>query len=466
MARTTTYISPRSWGGSLHSSIMIITLFLLQLTTLASAGVVFTNDEYVVRPNEPFTINWEGNRGPVTITLMNGADVDLQVVMVIASGLSGTKYTWTPPQALKTDGYELMIEDGVSNDYSPRFQYPAPPEPSTVFTPTPTAQTTFATSQTVSVTTSSPASTTTASSSSSDAASQTEGLSTGAKIGIAVGASILGLVLLALLGWFIYNKGKKAGSGNQNNPNMAEGGNGGPAPVGGYYAPSGTGTFDQDTMIGSNASKSPWAAAGSTAAARATTPFAELGQPEYTPRELWAGGIYQGPPPPDATKETVNVQERSYSVPLPIQHPGGGPDQGPPGGTSNMPPMYEYQDEIQQQQQQQRIQDDWHAVISPASRSGTGVTSNFSGPTGGMVGPGGFDFGTSPVSVTSSPPPMGYSATVTAGGPPSTPPPPGLGRYTRDTSDGSPLSFAARVYDEEYGHGRTGSRGASRGGGY
>ncbi|KAM7213920.1 hypothetical protein V8F06_010678 [Rhypophila decipiens] len=242
---------------------------------------------------------------------------------------------------------------------------------------------------------------------------------------------------------------------------MAEGGNrGGPAPVGGYYAPSGTGTFDQDTVIGSNASKSPWA--GSSAAARATTPFAELGQPEYTPRELWAGGIYQGPlpPPPDATtKGTVNVQERSYSVPLPIQHPG-------PVGASNMPPMYEYQDEIQQQQQQQRVQDDWHAVISPASRSGTGVTSNFSGPTGGMVGPGGgFDFGTSPVSVTSSPPPMGYSATVTAGGPPSTPPP-GLGRYARDASDGSPLYFAARVHDEEYGHGRTGSRGASRGGGY
>ncbi|KAM7208192.1 hypothetical protein V8F20_001472 [Naviculisporaceae sp. PSN 640] len=180
MARMALNTSLPSLGGLPKipkNNIMIITLLvLLQLTTSVWAGVVFTNDEYVVRPGEPFTINWEGNRAPVTLKLMRGPDVDLQEVMVIASGLSGTKYTWTPPQTLNTDGYELYIEDGVSVDYSPRFQYPAPPDPTTLTTPSQPTPTTFVTE------TSPPPATT--SSSTATAASETEGLSTGAKSGI------------------------------------------------------------------------------------------------------------------------------------------------------------------------------------------------------------------------------------------------------------------------------------------
>lgn len=130
----TTFWSPQICGRSptpRSSGIFTITLlFLLHLATLAQASVTFTNDEYALRPNEPFTITWEGNKGPVTLTLMNGPDVDLQSVMVIATGLSGTKYTWTPPRTLKADGYELQIEDGVGVDYSARFEFPAPFDPS------------------------------------------------------------------------------------------------------------------------------------------------------------------------------------------------------------------------------------------------------------------------------------------------------------------------------------------------
>lgn len=187
----------------------------------------------------------------------------------------------------------------------------------------------------------------------------------------------------------------------------------------GYYGPGGADNFDQDTVVGGSSvggfkSSTPGT---TTWGARAVTPFAELGQPEYMPRELWAGG-------------TGEIQ------PHPQQHPGQGYDKGtgiherayqvPPAVPSVLPG---YNDDVQTQQN--RVADDWHGVmISPASRSGTGLAS-----VGG--------FGASPSSETSSPP-MGYSATVTTGGPPSTPP---MGRAEVPFGrDGSPLSFSSRQY--------------------
>lgn len=134
MARSPSCPSSQLRGRIPHNNIMMIGFFiLLQLVAFARAGVTFTNDEYIMYPNQPFTITWEGNRGPVRIALTRGPDADLQEVLVIASGLSGNKYTWTPPQTLKTDDYVLQIQDPVSTDYSSRFQFPAPPELSSTF---------------------------------------------------------------------------------------------------------------------------------------------------------------------------------------------------------------------------------------------------------------------------------------------------------------------------------------------
>jgi hypothetical protein len=58
---------------------------------LILARVLFTNDEYNIVAQQPFTLTWEGNSGPVTITLMNGPDADLQEVQVVGCKQINTK---------------------------------------------------------------------------------------------------------------------------------------------------------------------------------------------------------------------------------------------------------------------------------------------------------------------------------------------------------------------------------------
>ena len=106
-------------------------LALLFMPAGTLAAVTFTNSEYYTHEGVPFTITWTGNRGPVTVTLMNGLDADLQPVLVIVSDYNAQEYTWTPPPTLPADSYLLRLEDAGSTDYSPRFRYPAPPPIST-----------------------------------------------------------------------------------------------------------------------------------------------------------------------------------------------------------------------------------------------------------------------------------------------------------------------------------------------
>lgn len=190
--------------------------------------------------------------------------------------------------------------------------------------------------------------------------------------------------------------------------------------AGGYYGPRGGDNFDQDTVVGGSSvggfkSSTPGT---TTWGARSVTPFAELGQPEYMPRELWAGDAGEIEPQPHHQDKGVGgVNERAYQVPPPVPAvlPG-------------------YNDDMSIQQHP--VGDDWHgAMISPASRSGTALAS-----VGG--------FGGSPSSETSSPA-MGYSATVTSGGPPSTPPM-GLGEVPFGRG-GSPLSFSSRQFAAQTG---------------
>ncbi|KAF4636621.1 hypothetical protein G7Y89_g1462 [Cudoniella acicularis] len=93
------------------------------LVSSALGALTFTNTVFTsVTAGEPFGLTWEGASGPVSIILEDGAANDLVTVATIASGLSGTSYTWNVPSTLAANTYVLQITDGSSVNYSPQFQ--------------------------------------------------------------------------------------------------------------------------------------------------------------------------------------------------------------------------------------------------------------------------------------------------------------------------------------------------------
>lgn len=146
------------------------------LAAVASAEVTLTNSDYDIEAGKPFTIEWTGADGPVTITLKNGDPTDLQTVEVIDSSDSGSSFTWTPPSDLPTDTYAFEIVDssGVPN-YSPQFQFEGTASPSSSAAASSTASETVA-STSASETTAS-ATETTASSEASSTSASTSGSS-------------------------------------------------------------------------------------------------------------------------------------------------------------------------------------------------------------------------------------------------------------------------------------------------
>lgn len=143
------------------------------LAAVASAEVTLTNSDYDIKAGEPFTIEWTGADGPVTITLKNGDPLNLQTVDVIDSSDSGSSFTWTPPSDLPTDTYAFEIVDssGVPN-YSPQFQFEGTASPSST-----AASSTEASVTTTASETSASATETTASSDSSVTSASTSGSS-------------------------------------------------------------------------------------------------------------------------------------------------------------------------------------------------------------------------------------------------------------------------------------------------
>ncbi|GAB1310991.1 hypothetical protein MFIFM68171_01201 [Madurella fahalii] len=97
-------------------------------TVLAFAAAVFArprflNSDYAIEENVPITLRWGDAVGPVTITLMTGPEDDLEVVMDITSGETGTSFTWTPAD-IPSGTYALRITDSTDDpNYSPPFQY-------------------------------------------------------------------------------------------------------------------------------------------------------------------------------------------------------------------------------------------------------------------------------------------------------------------------------------------------------
>ncbi|KUI57242.1 hypothetical protein VP1G_04492 [Cytospora mali] len=100
-----------------------------QLLAIAAAlpsalAVEFTNSDYTVTAGKTFTLTWADASGPVTITLKDGPSTNLKDVEVLASGVTGTSFTWTPDSSLPSDTYAFEIEDstGVPN-YSSQFTF-------------------------------------------------------------------------------------------------------------------------------------------------------------------------------------------------------------------------------------------------------------------------------------------------------------------------------------------------------
>ncbi|KAK4120331.1 hypothetical protein N657DRAFT_674258 [Parathielavia appendiculata] len=167
------------------------------------AAVTFTNTEYYIYAGSPFTVTWTGNRAPITLTLMNGPDENLQTVLTIVSDYSGQDYTWTPPAELPADSYILRLEDGGSTDYSARFRYPSPPLSSGTTTIRGSTTTTPPSSAFPSVTTSP------APAPSDPSSSPSEIFSTPAKAIIAALGSLLLLALIALLTYCVAYRRQK-----------------------------------------------------------------------------------------------------------------------------------------------------------------------------------------------------------------------------------------------------------------
>ncbi|WYZ34832.1 hypothetical protein EsH8_I_001108 [Colletotrichum jinshuiense] len=85
-------------------------------------AVQLTNSDFNIQAGQPFEITWSDAQGPVTLNLKNGPSTDLKTVSVIASGQTGTSFTWTPSTTLPTDQYAIEITDSSGTpNYSGQF---------------------------------------------------------------------------------------------------------------------------------------------------------------------------------------------------------------------------------------------------------------------------------------------------------------------------------------------------------
>ncbi|TVY37315.1 hypothetical protein LSUB1_G004983 [Lachnellula subtilissima] len=96
-------------------------LFAAAALVGVNAAVNLTNTDYVITVGKTFSIGWAGASGPVTLTLKNGAALDLKTVSTITSGSTTSPYVWTVPSDLPIGNYAIEITDGTTTNYSPDF---------------------------------------------------------------------------------------------------------------------------------------------------------------------------------------------------------------------------------------------------------------------------------------------------------------------------------------------------------
>ncbi|KAI9052734.1 hypothetical protein LZ554_003008 [Drepanopeziza brunnea f. sp. 'monogermtubi'] len=110
-------------------------LFKMQYSsTVVAAATLFSMVQAVIITNtpqsfvgvtvgQPLEITWSDANGPVTLKLKNGPSTNLNDVLEIASGQTGTSYTWTPASTLPEDTtYAIEIEDSTDTpNYTVQF---------------------------------------------------------------------------------------------------------------------------------------------------------------------------------------------------------------------------------------------------------------------------------------------------------------------------------------------------------
>lgn len=84
------------------------------LVATVCAKPAFTNLDFTLTEGTPFTLEWVNATGPVTITLVSGADSkSLVPVQTLTSTATGTSFTYTPT-GLPSGNYAFRINDASS----------------------------------------------------------------------------------------------------------------------------------------------------------------------------------------------------------------------------------------------------------------------------------------------------------------------------------------------------------------
>ncbi|TGJ82534.1 hypothetical protein E0Z10_g6205 [Xylaria hypoxylon] len=142
---------------------MKVSIVLAALLGLVNAKVHLTNSNFDdIEAGSTFQITWDDAEGPVTLTLKNGAEDDLDDVETITTNASGGSFVWAVDPSLAAGDYALEIDDGTDINYSQMFPVESTVEP-----------TSSSSSSSVSITrsTASPSSTSTSESSSAESTS-------------------------------------------------------------------------------------------------------------------------------------------------------------------------------------------------------------------------------------------------------------------------------------------------------
>ncbi|KAI3334757.1 Ser-Thr-rich glycosyl-phosphatidyl-inositol-anchored membrane family-domain-containing protein [Ustulina deusta] len=152
--------------------VVISSVVFAALLGLVSAKVKLTNSNFDdIEAGSTFEITWGGAEGPVTLTLKNGPENNLNDVETITTGATGDSFLWPVDSDLPSGDYAIEISDGTDINYSQMFPVAGTTEPSS------TASSTVATTST-SATRSSTSAKTTSTESTSAESTSTESTST------------------------------------------------------------------------------------------------------------------------------------------------------------------------------------------------------------------------------------------------------------------------------------------------
>ncbi|GAP83596.1 putative extracellular matrix protein [Rosellinia necatrix] len=136
--------------------VTISSVVLAALLGLVDAKVHLTNSDFGdIEAGSTFEITWDEAQGPVTLTLKNGDENNLDTVETITTGASGDSFVWSVDSTLPTGDYAIEISDGTDMNYSVMFPIAGTTAPSSSSSSTGVSSTVSITSSTASPTSSS-----------------------------------------------------------------------------------------------------------------------------------------------------------------------------------------------------------------------------------------------------------------------------------------------------------------------